>query len=175
MASEQLKHVKEFWASKRLAHFPLEIDTTKSPTILSRRSIFRAGATLAVAATVTPLFTPRVGPGRGRPSSRRRTPKRQRLLCFRIGDFQATVISDGYGPIPVSILAVNASEAELAQVLNTNFMQPVIQITTNMLVVDTGRSASLSIPALVRNSDQPSAAFPGSRRTCAGPVSRQKA
>lgn len=60
MASEQLKHVKEFWASKRLAHFPLEIDTTKSPTILSRRSIFRAGATLAVAATVTPLFTPPV-------------------------------------------------------------------------------------------------------------------
>ena len=34
---------------------------------------------------------------------------------------------------------MNASEAELAPVLKANFMQPVIQITTNMLVVDTGR------------------------------------
>ena len=37
------------------------------------------------------------------------------------------------------ILAVNATEAELAAVLKANFMQPTIQITTNMLVVDTGR------------------------------------
>jgi hypothetical protein len=36
---------------------------------------------------------------------------------FKIGDFQATVISDGYGPIPVGpIFATNASEAELAPV-----------------------------------------------------------
>src|ERR1700747_2706064 len=57
---------------------------------------------------------------------------------FKIGDFQATVISDGYGPIPVGpILAMNASEAELAPVLNANFMQPVIQINNNPLVVDT--------------------------------------
>jgi glyoxylase-like metal-dependent hydrolase (beta-lactamase superfamily II) len=57
---------------------------------------------------------------------------------FKIGDFQATVISDGYGPIPVGpILAMNASEPELAPVLNANFMQPVIQITNNPLVVDT--------------------------------------
>ena len=83
MASEQLKHMNELYESKRFAHFPLEIDMTKSPTILSRRSIFRAGAALAVAATVTPLFTPAVGPGRGRPPSRRRTPKRQRLLSLQ--------------------------------------------------------------------------------------------
>jgi glyoxylase-like metal-dependent hydrolase (beta-lactamase superfamily II) len=43
----------------------------------------------------------------------------------------------------VSILAVNASEAELASVLKANFMQPVIQITTNMLLVDTGRARIL--------------------------------
>ena len=37
---------------------------------------------------------------------------------FKIGDFKATVISDGQGPIPVSpILVMNASEAELAPVL----------------------------------------------------------
>src|ERR1700726_992882 len=64
---------------------------------------------------------------------------------FKIGDFQATVISDGYGlQIPVGpILAINASEAELAPVLKANFMQPVIQVTNNMLVVDTGRERIL--------------------------------
>jgi|ERR1700745_1678230 glyoxylase-like metal-dependent hydrolase (beta-lactamase superfamily II) len=41
------------------------------------------------------------------------------LYRFKIGDFQATVISDGYGlQIPVGpIFAMNASEAELAPVL----------------------------------------------------------
>ena len=51
---------------------------------------------------------------------------------FKIGDFQATVISDGQGPIPVRpIFVMNASEAELAPVLRANFMQPVIQATNN--------------------------------------------
>src|SRR5271169_4181438 len=62
---------------------------------------------------------------------------------FKIGDFQATVISDGHGPIPVSIFATNPSEAELAPVLNENFMQPVIQVTNNPLVVDTGQERVL--------------------------------
>src|ERR1700758_97628 len=58
---------------------------------------------------------------------------------FKIGDFQATVISDGYGPIFIwPIFAMNVSEAELAPVLKANFMQPVIQVTNNILVVDTG-------------------------------------
>ena len=73
-ASERLKHMNEFYESKRFAHFPLEIDMTKSPTILTRRSIFRAGAALAVAATATPLFTSRLGAGGGRSSSRTRNP-----------------------------------------------------------------------------------------------------
>src|SRR5260370_33368400 len=63
---------------------------------------------------------------------------------FKIGDCQATVISDGYGPIPVGpIFAMNASEAELAPVLKANFMPPVIQATNNILVVDTGRERLL--------------------------------
>jgi hypothetical protein len=63
---------------------------------------------------------------------------------FKIGDFQATVISDGQGPIPVSpIFVTNASEAELAAVLSANFMQPVIQATNNPLVVDTRRERIL--------------------------------
>src|ERR1700692_4545786 len=62
---------------------------------------------------------------------------------FKIGDFQATVISDGYGPIPAPIFAANTSEAELASVLEANFMQPVIQGTSNPLVVDTGQQRIL--------------------------------
>jgi hypothetical protein len=62
---------------------------------------------------------------------------------FKIGGFQATVISDGYGPIPAPIFAGNASEADLALVLKANFMQPVIQVTSNPLVVDTGRQRIL--------------------------------
>src|SRR5208282_1833235 len=64
---------------------------------------------------------------------------------FKFGDFQATVISDGYGlQIPVGpIFAMNASEAELAPVLKANFMEPVIQGTNNILVVDTGRERIL--------------------------------
>jgi glyoxylase-like metal-dependent hydrolase (beta-lactamase superfamily II) len=62
---------------------------------------------------------------------------------FKIGAFQATVISDGYGPIPAPIFAVNAAEAELASALKANFMQPVIQVTSNPLVVDTGRQRIL--------------------------------
>jgi glyoxylase-like metal-dependent hydrolase (beta-lactamase superfamily II) len=58
---------------------------------------------------------------------------------FKIGDFEATVISDGYGEFPVGpIFAMNVSEDELAPVLKANFMQPVIQVTNNVLVVDTG-------------------------------------
>jgi glyoxylase-like metal-dependent hydrolase (beta-lactamase superfamily II) len=62
---------------------------------------------------------------------------------FNIGDFQATAISDGYGPIPVPLFATNPSEAELATVLKANFMQPVIQVTNNPLVVDTGQERVL--------------------------------
>ena len=58
---------------------------------------------------------------------------------FKIGGFEATVISDGYGELPVGpIFAMNVSEDELAPVLKANFMQPVIQVTNNVLVVDTG-------------------------------------
>src|SRR5258708_7231980 len=95
---------------------------------------------------------------------------------FKIGDFQATVISDGYGQIPIwPIFAMNVSEAELAAVLQANFMQPLIQARTTCSLSTRDGSASLSTPALVRKSAHPSAAFPCSRRTCAGPESRQRA
>jgi glyoxylase-like metal-dependent hydrolase (beta-lactamase superfamily II) len=63
---------------------------------------------------------------------------------FKIGDFQATVTSDGYGDFSVRpVFAMNVSEAELAPVSKANFMQPAIQVTNNILVVDTGRERIL--------------------------------
>ncbi len=73
---------------------------TKSPTILTRRSIFRAGAGLAVAATATPLLTPAAWADARQADAE--PLNGDGFYRFKIGDFQATVISDGYGPIPVS-------------------------------------------------------------------------
>jgi len=81
---------------------------------------------------------------------------------FKIGDFQATVISDGYGPIPVGpIFAMNVSEAELALVLKANFMTPVIQATNNILVVDTGRERILVDTGFGEKIGPPFGSFPG--------------
>jgi len=82
---------------------------------------------------------------------------------FKIGDFQATVISDGYGlQIPVGpIFAMNASEAELAPVLKANFMPPVIQATNNPLVVDTGRERILVDTGFGEKIGPPFGSFPG--------------
>jgi glyoxylase-like metal-dependent hydrolase (beta-lactamase superfamily II) len=80
---------------------------------------------------------------------------------FKIGDFQATVISDGQGPIPVSpIFVMNASEAEVAPVLRANFMQPVIQATNNPLVVDTGRERILVDTGFGEKIGPPFGSFP---------------
>src|SRR3984893_6315985 len=122
----------------------LEIHMTESPTILTRRSLFRAGAGLAVAATATPFLTPASAQAEDARQAGAEPQNGNGFYRFKIGDFQATVISDGYGKLPIGpILAMNASEAELAAVLKANFMQPVIQITNNMLVVDTGRERIL--------------------------------
>ena len=81
---------------------------------------------------------------------------------FKFGDFQATVISDGYGPIPVGpIFAMNVSEAELAPVLKANFMPPVIQVTNNILVVDTGRERILVDTGFGEKIGPPFGSFPG--------------
>jgi len=120
------------------------MDMIRPPTILTRRSVFRASAGLAVAATATPLFTPALAQSEGAHQAGAEALNGDGFYRFKIGDFQATVISDGYGQIPVRpIFVMNASEAELAPVLKANFMQPVIQVTNNILVVDTGRERIL--------------------------------
>src|SRR5258708_122672 len=141
-----------------------ETNMTKSPTILTRPSLFPAGAALAVPATATPLLTP----ASAHPEDARKAGAEplngNGFYRFKIGDFQATVISDGYGQIPVGpILAMNASEAELAPVLKANFMQPLIQITNNMLVVDTGRERILVDNGFVDTLGPSFGAFPRSQ------------
>src|SRR5258705_7546967 len=124
--------------------FTLEIDMIKPPTILTRRSVFRAGTGLAVAATATRFITPASAQSEDARKAGADPQNGDGFYRFKIGDFQATVISDGSGQIPIRpILAINVSEAELAPVLKANFMQPVIQITNNILVVDTGRERIL--------------------------------
>jgi len=116
----------------------------ESPTTLTRRSLFRAGAGLAAAATATRVLTPGSAQAEGALQAGAEAPNGNGFYGFKIGDFLATVISDGYGQLPIGpILAMNAAEAELAAVLRANFMQPVIQSTSNMLVVDTGRERIL--------------------------------
>jgi glyoxylase-like metal-dependent hydrolase (beta-lactamase superfamily II) len=115
------------------------MDMIKPPTILTRRSVFRAGAGLAVAAMGTPLLTPASAQAEGASQAGAEPLNGDGFYRFKIGDFPATVISDGSGQIPIRpILAMNVSDAELAPVLKANFMQPMIQITNNILVVDTG-------------------------------------
>src|SRR3984893_13088093 len=127
-----------------MARQNLEIDMIKSPTILTRRSMFRAGAGLAVAATATPFLAPASAQAEGASQAGAEPLSGNGFYRFKIGDFQATVISDGYGQIRTRpILPVNVSEAELAPVLKANSMQPVIQATNNILVVDTGRERIL--------------------------------
>jgi glyoxylase-like metal-dependent hydrolase (beta-lactamase superfamily II) len=114
------------------------------PPTLTRRSVFRAGAGLAVAATATRLITPASAQAENAGQAGADPLNGDGFYRFKIGDFQATVISDGSGPIPIRpILAMNVSEAELAPVLKANFMQPVVQITNNILVVDTERERIL--------------------------------
>src|SRR5258705_11229736 len=116
----------------------------KPPTSLTRRSLFRAGVDLAIAATATPMLTPASARAKGASQAGAEPLNGDGFYRFRIGGFQSTVISDGYGQIPIRpILAMNVSEAELAPVLKANFMQPVIQATNNILVVDTGRERIL--------------------------------
>lgn len=63
---------------------------------------------------------------------------------FRVGDFQATIVSDGFGSTPIaSLFAPNVPEAELTAVLQANFMSATVQGTAHTLIVDTGRERIL--------------------------------
>jgi glyoxylase-like metal-dependent hydrolase (beta-lactamase superfamily II) len=123
--------------------FTLEIDMIKSPDDPNVRSIFRDDAAPAVAATAAP-FTPASAQADDDRQPGAESLNGNGFYRFKIGDFQATVISDGYGELPVGpVFAMNVSEGELAPVLNANFMRPMVQVTNNVLVVDTGEELIL--------------------------------
>jgi hypothetical protein len=77
----------------------LELDMTRSPTILTRRSVFHVGAGLAVAAMATPLVTPASAHAEDARQAGAEPLNGDGFYRFKIGDFQAAVISDGYGQI----------------------------------------------------------------------------
>jgi hypothetical protein len=69
----------------------------KPPTTLTRRSVFRAGTGLAVAAMGTSLLTPATAQAEGASQAGAESLNGDGFYRFKIGDFQATVISDGSG------------------------------------------------------------------------------
>jgi len=90
MATEQLKHMNELYASKRFSHFPLGM--TNSATILTRRSLFRAGAGVAVAATAAPMLNPASVRAEDARQAGAERLNGNGFYRFKIGDFQATVL-----------------------------------------------------------------------------------
>ena len=60
----------------------------KSPTILTRRSVFRAGAGLAAAATSTGLLTPASARAEGARQAGAEPQNGNGFYRFKIGDFQ---------------------------------------------------------------------------------------
>ena len=78
-----------------------DADMNKSPTILTRRTMFHAGAGLAVAAMATQLLTPASAHAEDARQAGAESLNGNGFYRFKIGDFQATVISDGYGQLPI--------------------------------------------------------------------------
>jgi glyoxylase-like metal-dependent hydrolase (beta-lactamase superfamily II) len=117
---------------------------TDSSTLLSRRHLMHVGAGLAASSAAVPLLDPTSAHALDASPGDTVSLNGNGFYRFKIGEFQATVISDGYGQIPIwPLFAANVTEAEVASVLKANFMQPVVQGTSNILVVDTGRERIL--------------------------------
>jgi hypothetical protein len=91
---------------------------TKSSTLLTRRHTLHSGAGLAASTAAVPLLNPTSAHALDASPGSTASLNGNGFYRFKIGDFQATVISDGYGQIPIRpILAMNVSEAELDPVL----------------------------------------------------------
>jgi glyoxylase-like metal-dependent hydrolase (beta-lactamase superfamily II) len=110
----------------------------------NRRRLIGAGAAVVASAGASSLLAPTTTRADNAPQASAALPNGSGFYRFKIDDFQATVISDGYGTIPIGpIFAPNASESDLAATLKANFMQAMVQGTSNVLVVDTGRERIL--------------------------------
>ena len=106
----------------------------------NRRNLLRSGALLAAATASMPtsFTTP------GSTAETKSESQGSGFYKFNVGDFQATVVSEGYGPFPFwPAFAANQPEADVLPVLEANFLKPVNQVTNNILVVDTGHERIL--------------------------------
>jgi glyoxylase-like metal-dependent hydrolase (beta-lactamase superfamily II) len=109
---------------------------------LGRRNLFRSGAIMAAAAFSG--LHPFVTQAAAAENARATDLQGAGFYRFEIGDFKATIISDGYGTIPFwPTLAANQSEADVLPALEASYLKPVNQFTCNVLVVDTGREKIL--------------------------------
>jgi glyoxylase-like metal-dependent hydrolase (beta-lactamase superfamily II) len=117
---------------------------TNSTKSASRREVVRASAGVLASVAAAPLILPGMSRAERHEPVEASSQNGNGFYRFKVGDFWATVISDGYHDAPIAPnYAPNASAEELADVLKANFMQPVLQSTSNALVVDTGRERIL--------------------------------
>jgi glyoxylase-like metal-dependent hydrolase (beta-lactamase superfamily II) len=117
---------------------------TKPSLTFDRRTLLRTSTGMAASAAALSLALP--GGSRAETGGQTETSQTNGsgFYRFKVGDFQATVISDGYGSVPLGpIFAPNASEADFKAMLKANFLEPMVQGTSNILVVDTGRERIL--------------------------------
>jgi glyoxylase-like metal-dependent hydrolase (beta-lactamase superfamily II) len=126
---------------RKAIHNRRDIMSTNNVT-LSRRSMLGAGAILGGAGAFSPFARP--VPATAAESGDAAKLQGAGFYRFELGDFRATVVSDGYGPFPFwPTFAANAPESDVKPVLEANFMPPVIQATNNMLIVDSGHERIL--------------------------------
>ena len=107
----------------------------KNTRRLTRRELLRAGAAIPLL-TSLPMEVAQAAPvARG---SARYQPHGAGYYRFNIGNFKATVISDGYGGVPFwPIFAANQPASATEGFLKENHLDTTLQITNNLLVVDT--------------------------------------
>ena len=110
-------------------------------SFLNRRNLLQGGALLAAAgATPISLLGNRVAVAAEDAS----TMQGGGFYKFNIGEYKATVVSDGYGEIPIwPIFASNQSEEAVKPALESNYLKPDSQFTNNILVIDTGKERVL--------------------------------
>src|SRR6201987_936671 len=117
---------------------------TKPSLTFDRRTLLSVATGVATSAAALSSMLP--GKSRAETGGQADTSQTNgsRFYRFKVRDFQSTVISDGFGEVPLQpIFAPNASEAEFKAALKANFIGPMAQGTSNILVVDTGRERIL--------------------------------
>lgn len=107
-------------------------------TPTGRRGFLRLSA-LAGLATL-PAFRPALAQDPGALIAAVDNPHGSGFYRFAIGGIAGTVVSDGAGSFPVwPVFASNSDEAGVTALLDRNFIAPpVAQVTSNILVLDTG-------------------------------------